>query len=155
MRKPIDVTDLVAGLVFMALGLVFGLQSFGLEIGTALRMGPGYAPLVLSVVLTILGALILLSVWRSSGGAAHDAASPLAWRGMAFILPAPILFGLAVRPLGFVPAVFLASLIACGASPRMRPIAALILAVTVTVFATLVFSYALGLPFRRFGPWFD
>ena len=145
----IDPTDVVAGLVFIGLGLLFGLQSLGLEIGTALRMGPGYAPLVLSVVLTILGALILVGAWTSAGGEV----GPLAWRGMAFILPAPILFGLAVRPLGFVPAVFLASLIACGASPRMRPVPALILAVTVTVFATLVFSYALGLPFRRFGPW--
>jgi hypothetical protein len=35
----------------------------------------------------------------------------------------------------------------------MRPVYALLLAVAVTVFSTLVFSYALGLPFRRFGPW--
>jgi hypothetical protein len=30
---------------------------------------------------------------------------------------------------------------------------ALLLAAGVTLFATLVFSYGLGLPFRRFGPW--
>jgi hypothetical protein len=28
-----------------------------------------------------------------------------------------------------------------------------VLALAVTVFCTLVFSYALGLPYRRFGPW--
>jgi hypothetical protein len=28
-----------------------------------------------------------------------------------------------------------------------------LLALAVTVFSTLVFSVALGLPFRRFGPW--
>ena len=66
---------------------------------------------------------------------------------------APILFGLAVRPLGFVPAVFLATLLAAFASPRMRPAQALLLALAVTLFSTLVFSVALGLPFRRFGPW--
>ena len=38
---------------------------------------------------------------------------PIAWRGMLFILPAPIFFGLTVRGLGFVPSLFLTALIAC------------------------------------------
>jgi hypothetical protein len=150
--KSFDVTNVLAGLLFIALGLAFGLSSaFQLEIGTAFRMGPGYAPLALSVVLVLLGAIILLSAFKG----AHEAMGPIAWRGLAFILPAPILFGLTVRPLGFVPAVFLAALLASFAAPRMRPLGALLLALGVTVFATLVFSYALGLPFRRFGPWLD
>ena len=33
------------------------------------------------------------------------------------------------------------------------PITALVLSAGLTLFAFLVFSYALGLPFRRFGPW--
>jgi hypothetical protein len=78
----------------------------------------------------------------------------VAWRGMFFLLPAPILFGLTVRGLGFVPAVFLAALLASFASSRMKPWQALLLATAVTIFSTLVFSVALGLPFRRFGPWF-
>lgn len=148
--RPFDPTDAIAGVVFIAFGLGFGLSSWlGLEIGTALRMGPGYAPLVLAVVLTILGVLILLSAVRSAG----EEVGRLAWRGMAFLLPAPILFGLTVRGLGFVPALFLATLLAAFASPKMRVWEALLLAVAVTVFSTLVFSYALGLPFRRFGPW--
>lgn len=150
--RSFDLADVLAGLLFIAFGLGFGLSSFfQLEIGTAFRMGPGYAPLALSVVLVILGAIILLSAVRGAG----EAIGPLARRGMAFILPAPILFGLLVRPAGFVPAVFLAALLASFASPRMRPAGALVLAATVTVFSTLVFSFALGLPFRRFGPWFD
>ena len=70
-----------------------------------------------------------------------------------FILPAPVFFGLTVRGLGFIPAVFLTTLIAGLASFKMRPVYALGLAVVVTIFSTLVFSYALGLPFRRIGPW--
>lgn len=150
--RSFDPADLVAGLLFIALGLGFGLSSwFQLPIGTALRMGPGYAPLALSVVLVILGAVILASALRVT----PQEIGPLAWRGVAFILPAPILFGLIVRPAGFVPAVFLAALLASFASPRMRPAGALLLAAAVTLFSTLVFSYALGLPYRRFGPLFD
>jgi hypothetical protein len=58
-----------------------------------------------------------------------------------------------VRGLGFVPAIFLTTMIAALASLRMKLPAALLLAVAVTVFSTAVFSYGLGLPFRRFGPW--
>lgn len=145
-----DPTDAIAGVLFIAFGLFFGLSSLlQLEIGTAFRMGPGYAPLVLSGLLLILGLLILGSALRS----APDPVGRLAWRGMAFLLPAPILFGLAVRGLGFVPAIFLAALFASFASPRLKLWQSVALALAVTVFATLVFSYALGLPFRRFGPW--
>ena len=148
--KSFDPTDAVAGVVFIAFGLFFGLSSYlGLPIGTALRMGPGYAPLVLSSLLLLLGILILLGSLRS----APQAVGGIARRGMAFLLPAPILFGLTVRGLGFVPAIFIATLLAAFASPRMKPWQAVVLAVAITVFATLVFSIALGLPFRRFGPW--
>jgi hypothetical protein len=58
-----------------------------------------------------------------------------------------------VRGLGFVPALFATTLIATQASVRMRPLAALLLAVAVTILSTLIFSYGLGLPFQRFGPW--
>ena len=44
----VNIRDIGAGLIFIAIGLLFGLGSIGLEIGTALRMGPGYFPLVLA-----------------------------------------------------------------------------------------------------------
>jgi Tripartite tricarboxylate transporter TctB family len=146
----VDWADASAGLLFIFFGVLFGVQSLGLEIGTAFRMGPGYFPLVLSGILLLLGGLIIASAIHDRGG---EGVGTLAWRGAFFILPAPILFGLTVRGLGFVPAIFLTTLVAGLASFKMRPHWALALAAGVTVFATLVFSYGLGLPFRRFGPW--
>lgn len=146
----IDWTDALAGVLFILFGLHFGIQSLGLEIGTAFRMGPGYFPLVLSGILILLGLLIITSAIHDRGS---EGIGTLAWRGVFFILPAPIFFGLTVRGLGFVPAIFLTTLIAALASLKMRLHWALLLAAGVTVFATLVFSYGLGLPFRRFGPW--
>ena len=151
MRKiTVDWTDALAGIVFILFGLLFGVQSLGLEIGTAFRMGPGYFPLVLSGILILLGGLITASAVHDRGG---EPIGSLAWRGVLFTLPAPIFFGLTIRGLGFVPAIFLTTLIAALASFKMRLHWALLLAVGVTIFATLVFSYGLGLPFRRFGPW--
>lgn len=147
--KPKDTTDLIAGLLLMAVAAFFGWHTTGLEIGTSLRMGPGYFPMVLSILLFILGALVALK----SLGREDEPFGKIAWRGILFILPAPIFFGLTVRGLGFVPALFITTLIASQASSRMRPLYALILAVVVTILSTLIFSYGLGLPFRRVGPW--
>lgn len=146
----IDWTDALAGLVFVLFGLFFGVQALGLEIGTAFRMGPGYFPLVLSAILILLGLLIIASAIHDRGS---EGIGTLAWRGVLFILPAPIFFGLTVRGIGFVPAIFVTTLIAALASFKMRLHWALVLAASVTLFATVVFSYGLGLPFRRFGPW--
>lgn len=145
----INKKDVAAGIVFILFGAMFGVQSLGLELGTSLRMGPGYFPLVLAVALIGLGALIIVGAFKT----AAEELTAHAWRGMLFILPAPVFFGLTVRGLGFVPAIFLTTLIAAMASLKLKPLYAVLLSVGITIFCTLVFSYALGLPFRRFGPW--
>jgi hypothetical protein len=149
MNLSIDKPNALCAAIFIGFGLFFMTQSFFLEIGTAVRMGPGYFPLVLSGLLILLGLVVLVQATRVQG----EPVGPIAWRGMLFILPAPVFFGLTVRGLGFVPALLVTALIAAFASHRMRPGVALLLAAGLTLFATIVFSYALGLPFRRFGPW--
>ncbi|CAN7474576.1 tripartite tricarboxylate transporter TctB family protein [Neorhizobium sp. LjRoot104] len=144
-----DTVNLICGLLLIATGLFFAYQSFELELGTALRMGPGYFPFILACALILFGAIILVQSMRLEG----TPVGALAWRGMFFILPAPIFFGLTVRGLGFVPAIFITALIAAFASSRMKPLPALVLSAVLTVFSVAVFSYGLGLPFRRFGPW--
>ncbi len=144
-----DPTNALCGAVFIALGGFFTYQCLNLELGTALRMGPGYFPLVLALVLMLLGVVVLVQATRIEG----EPIGPLALRGMLFILPAPVFFGMTVRGLGFVPSLFFTALIAAFASRRMTPVMALLLAAGITVFSVAVFSYALGLPFERFGPW--
>ena len=78
---------------------------------------------------------------------------PLALRGMLFILPAPVFFGLAVRGLGFVPSLFFTALIAAFASSRMKPGMASAVAAVITVFSAAVFGYALGPRFEQVDPW--
>lgn len=144
-----DRANLACGAIFIAFGLFFALQSLGLDLGTAFRMGPGFFPLALAIVLILLGAVIALQALRIEG----EAIGRIAWRGLLLILPAPIFFGLTVRGLGFVPAIFFTALIASFASIKMTLVQALIISAVLTVFSTLVFVEALGLPFRLFGPW--
>lgn len=150
MRKlALDPANGLCGALFILAGLFFAAQSLGMEIGTAFRMGPGYFPLVLACLLVVLGLVILIQAFRTGG----EPIGAIAWRGMVFILVAPVFFGVTVRGLGFVPSIFLTALIAAFASSRMTVPLALAVAAVLALFATLVFSYALGLPFQRFGPW--
>jgi hypothetical protein len=145
----VDRGNAVCGLIFIAFGAWFGANALGMEIGAALRMGPGYFPLVLSVILVVLGGVIAYQATRFEG----EPVGSFALRGMVFILAAPIFFGITVRGVGFIPAVFVTALIACFGSRKMTPLVAVLLAAGLTVFAELVFRRGLGLPYRDFGPW--
>lgn len=147
--RKTDSAEITSGILLIFIALFFGCQTTGLDIGTALEMGPGYFPLILSGLLFLIGAIILIQGLRHTG----EPIGEIAWRGILLIIPAPIFFGLTVRGLGFVPALFLTSLIAAQASVRMKWRLALLLSGLVTLFSTLIFSYALDLPFQRFGPW--
>ncbi len=149
LSRRFNKTDASAGMLFIAFGLLFGYQSIGMELGTALRMGPGYFPMILSGILILLGCAVILTALDK----VTDDTGTYAWRGMVFILSAPILFGLTVQGLGFVASVAMATLIASRASLKIGWRYSLALTLGVTVFSTLVFSFGLGLPFQRFGPW--
>jgi len=148
-KAVVDPASLLCGAIFIGFGVFFAVQSLGLEIGNAFRMGPGYLPLILAGILIVLGLVIVVQGF----GSKDEETQHIAWRGMLFILPAPIFFGLTVRDLGFVPAIFCTALIASFASARMRPLHALAVSAAVTVFSTSVFVKGLGLPFVLFGPW--
>ena len=60
-----DRTNALCGALFVATGLFFFVQSLGLEIGTAFKMGPGYFPLVLSGILVLLGLIIAASASKA------------------------------------------------------------------------------------------
>lgn len=147
----VNLRDSIAGAVFVALGGWFAVNALALDIGTAFRMGPGYFPLILAGILILLGVVIVVRALRAGPGPI----GPVPWRGLLFILPAPIVFGLVVRGLGMVLALVIVVLLVSFASRSMRPLTAGCLAVGLTAFCLLVFSYGLGLPLPRFGPWLN
>jgi hypothetical protein len=141
--------DLSAGLLFMAVAGLFALGTLELDLGTALRLGPGAFPLLLAGALALLGAIIVAQAFRHP--ARHVMTLP--WRGIILIVLAPILFGLTVRGLGLVASIALVVAVSAFASHRMSLKLAVILTVALTVFCVLVFKVGLGLPIRLVGPW--
>jgi hypothetical protein len=145
-----NIRDVAAGGIFILFGLAFGIDAMlELKIGTALRMGPGYFPLILGTILIGLGAAIVVQGLRLE----NVSLSSPSWRALALILLSPLVFGVTVRGLGLVPAILLSSGIAVFASRRTTPMMALSVPVGLAVLCVLIFKYGLGLLLPLFGPW--
>jgi hypothetical protein len=146
------VTDIVAGLIFVAFGLAFAITSLSYELGTPLRMGPGYFPLALGGILVLLG-LLIVGKGFISGAGAEERLGSVPWRALFLIVLAVLFFGLTVRGLGLVPTTAVTALLTALASYRTGILAAVAIAAGLTVLCVLVFLVALQLRLPMFGPW--
>ena len=142
--------DVLAGLVFVAFGLAFAVTAYSYDLGTALRLGPGYFPLVLGGILFLLGVLLVVEGIVAGEG---EALGAVPWRGIVLLTIAPLFFGFTVRGLGLAPSLFVTVLLAAFSSHRTGVMAALAMAAALTVFCVLVFVQALGMPVQLLGPW--
>lgn len=145
----IDTREVACGAIFLITAGLFTYGTTDLPMGSSIRMGPGYFPLMLAVVLGVLGALILFK----GLGREPSPIGEIPWRGLLFILAGPIIFGLTVRGLGLAPAVGLVAAIAALASSRATPVMIGAIVVGLVAFCVIVFSYGLGLPYALIGPW--
>jgi hypothetical protein len=136
--------DFVAGLLFGGLGLFFCLYAAThYQLGTALRMGPGYFPTWVGGIVALLGLILVVQSLRISG----PALEAVRLRPLLFILGASIAYGYLLKPLGLVLATVLMVVVSALGGHEFRWREALLLAVALAVFSVGVFVYALGLPF--------
>lgn len=145
----IDTREVACGAIFVVTAALFAYGTTDLAMGTSIRMGPGYFPLMLAIIMGVLGVIIMIK------GLNREPVSlgTVPWRGLLFILAGPVVFGLTVRGLGLAPAVGLVAAIAALASARMGLRLMLMITVGLVVFCVIVFSYGLGLPYALVGPW--
>ena len=142
--------DFVAGAIFVAFGLAFGIAAYSYDLGTAIRMGPGYFPLLLGGLLTLLGIAVMVEGAMAGEGAELG---PVAWRAVVLIVAAIFFFGFTVRGLGLVPTLLIVSLATSLASRRTTPTVAVLIAVGLTALCVGVLAFALGLNPPLHGPW--
>lgn len=146
-----SVKDICAGLIFLGFGAAFGIAAAGYPLGTALRMGPGYFPLVLAVILGLVGAAILFQALSGKGEAGGFGA--VHWKATALVLGAILFFGATVRGLGLAPALFAAAFAAALASVENTVLRAAAIGLCLMVFCVGIFSYGLGVTAPLIGPW--
>ena len=57
--------DFFSGLMFTIVGITFAIGATNFTVGSAARMGPGYFPLLLGIVLAALGVIVTLQSFKS------------------------------------------------------------------------------------------
>jgi hypothetical protein len=142
--------DVLAGGIFVLIGGAFVVGSLSYELGTPLRMGPGYFPLLVGVILAALG-LAIIGKGLIAGEVVSFGVIP--WRAVGVIVVAAVFFGYSVRGLGFVPTSAVTALLTTLASRKVRLLTALAVAAGLTVASTLIFVVGLQLRIPLLGPW--
>jgi Tripartite tricarboxylate transporter TctB family len=152
--------DFLSGLMFLVVGGVFAWGATSYSIGTGARMGPGYFPLMLGILLTILGGFILFSslIIETPDG---DKVSKIAWKPLCYILGANLLFGVLLGGLpsiglpsfGLIAAIFALIIISSKAGDEFEWKSVIILSATLSAGSYLAFIALLKLQMPVW-PWF-
>jgi Tripartite tricarboxylate transporter TctB family len=138
--------DLLAGLVFLAFGWGAIAHARLYEIGTLMRMGPGWFPAALGVILALFGVFL---VARGIGWSNKETVS-WGWRPITCIVASMLAFGFLMPQAGLVPALVAMFFVAALAGREFRWREVLVLTLVMTALALGVFVYLLKLPFQLF-----
>jgi hypothetical protein len=140
--------DYYAGALMLVLGVGAAVTGTGYKFGTLARMGPGFMPVMLGIVLAFLGILI---AGTALGSSEDDDKRFLPdnpqWFGWFCILAGPVLFIILGTYGGMIPAVFACVFVCALGDNTATYKSSLILAAGVTVFGVLLFHYLLSIPF--------
>jgi uncharacterized membrane protein len=142
--------DLIAGLLFIVLGGLAAVLARDYPFGTTMRMGPGYFPTVLGVILLLFGVTVLARGIRSS----EKVKGEWGWKPLALITLSIVLFGALLDRAGMIPAAVATLVVAAAAGREFRLKEVLILAVVMTAFSVAVFLYGLKLPYPLLGGYY-
>lgn len=133
--------DFLAGLIFVAFGTAAIVLGSDYPLGTAARMGPGYFPRILGILLIVLGGLLVFRAARVSGARIP----PFRWRPTLIVLGSVVLFGAIVRPVGVALSTVILIVTASAASHEFRPRESLVAGVLLAALAVGVFVVGLQL----------
>ena len=146
--------DFFSGLMFMGIGVAFAWGATTYNVGNGARMGPGYFPLYLGVLMTILGAAITFKalVVESVGG---DKIGKWAWKPLFFVILANLVVGVllaglpyfGIPAMGMIVAIYALTFIASMAEEGWKFKSTFILATVLAVGSYLAFVLALKLQF--------
>jgi len=146
--------DFYSGLMFAIVGIAFAVGATEYTIGQASRMGPGYFPLILGVLLAILGAIISLQSFASKAPDG-DKIGKWAWRPLFFVLSANLIFGVMLGGLpsigfpsfGLIVAIYALVFVSCWAGPKVPFKEQIIVATLLAVGSYFAFIKMLNLQF--------
>ena len=144
--------DFFSGVMFTVVGIVFAVGATTYSIGDGARMGPGYFPLMLGILLALLGAVVIFQslVVETADG---EPIGRWAWRPLAYVLGANLAFGILLGGLpsiglpamGLIIAIYALTIISslAGAHFKLRDV--LVLSTILAAGSYVAFIWALKL----------
>jgi putative tricarboxylic transport membrane protein len=138
--------DFWAGVLFIGFGMLAIVISRDFPMGTAMRMGPGYFPTALGGIMALLGVIITLTSFKTTG----EKIKPFAWRAMFLLGLAFTIIGWGIDHIGFVPSMFAMIFCSALAGKEFKLLEVLIMSVVLIVGSIALFIYGLELPFPLF-----
>ena len=135
--------DYYAGALMALIGAGAIVEARDYGIGTLTEMGSGFFPAALGAGLIVLG--LLMALVHSPAPETHASAPDL--RGTLAIAAAVGLFILLARQAGLAPATFAAVFVGALGTRATTLLEAALLALGVTIFGIVLFSFALKVPF--------
>jgi hypothetical protein len=146
--------DFLAGLMFTIVGIGFAWGATNYTIGEGARMGPGYFPLMLGILLAIIGLAVLFTslVVETEDG---ERIGKFAWKPLVFVIGSNVVFGiclggipkLGIPSLGLIVGIYALTFIASMAGDEHKNREVIVLATVLAVISYLAFILLLNLQF--------
>jgi hypothetical protein len=141
-----------AGVLFMIVAIFYFFMSFNYVTGTPARMGPGFFPRMVSILLALVGLGVLFSAVARR--ARVEKLERWDIKGLLWIAGSVALFGLLLPTFGLVIALAVLVIVASLASAEFTWRGALVNTVVLVVFCVAVFVYGISLQFPVWPVWF-
>ncbi len=137
--------DLWSGIMFLGVGLFFAWGATSYSMGTAARMGPGYFPFWLGMLLALLG--IGIALGALSPKAEETEIDKFDWRIIGLVVGSVVLYGVLLEPLGVYISTFLLVVLSRVAGHDFNWKVAAANGLFLVLFSYLAFVKGLGLIF--------
>lgn len=137
--KNRDTRDLVGGILLIAIGIFAALHARQYELGELQRMGPGYFPTALGILLAILGFFVAVPALFREGTSIK-----IEWKSLFWVMVSILIFAALLNHLGMIFTSVLA-VIASSMASDIKWKARLILSGCIAAITYLIFSFGLGM----------
>ncbi len=133
--------DFLSGLMFIGFGLLALYFGQKLALGTPVRMGPGYVPRMLSLILLGLGGVICVIALVSGG----ERVERLKWKPLTMVTIGIVCFALLFERAGLLPALIVLILIASLGGEEFKLTEVIGNMIALAILCIVVFKVGLGM----------
>ena len=133
--------DLWSGLMFVGFGGLALFMGSNLAVGTAVRMGPGYVPRMLSYILIGLGIAIIVRALIAPG----EPIERLRWKPTTMITIGVVAFALLFERAGLAPSLVALIFLSALGGQEFKLVETILACIVLTALCIVIFKLGLGM----------